>query len=204
MFVGLEALLGPLVPYLIAALGALVGLGGIYLKGRAAGKDVERQAQRQARDETQARLDAARRQDAAVDRRTAEEIDRLRPSSPCPSNPHPPPGQERPGSTFTFGWLLAILLPLALTACATVGPVAPVAIDIPAAPLLADCPAAPHPAGRVEERAGQRVVVLAVEDAAKIREYLQTSAACWQAREFQLRGWGEKLANRLRAVGGQP
>lgn len=192
---GLEALVGsavvPLLPYL---LGALAVLGGVfYLKttGRAEGKDAARREQQAARQAQQDRVDAARRDDAAIDRATAEAVRKAQ-------QPPPPDPPVQPGDVFKFVWIL-LLVPL-LAGCPKVPPASPVYVDVPPAPLLAPCPDAPHPAGTAEARQGTTVVVLALEDAQRIRDYLRAAPGCWAAREAQLRGHLEKLERRLRAV----
>lgn len=192
---GFDAVLGFLTPFLPYILGAAALIGayfGIKAKGKAEGRDLERQAQQQAKDETQARLDTARGQDAAIDQQTAEAVGKVQPP---PTPPEPPP---KAGDPFQFCWLL-LLLPL-LAGCATVPPVPPVAIDIPAAPLLQACPEAPHPRGTVEIRGEQSIVALQIEDAKNIQVYLRTAPPCYQTRELLLRAWAEKLVNRLKAV----
>jgi hypothetical protein len=196
---GLEALLGGLAAKLALLAAAVAAVVATYLGIRRQGAEQARQEARQEAQEqraaTQARVDDARRQDAAVDDATRQEVEAIQEATPPPPDPKP----VKPGDVFKFGFILALLL----AGCArTPTAVAPVYLDIPPAPQLVACPDAPHPDGIAEERGGQVVIVLELADAQRIREYLRTAPGCWQTREALLRGWAEKLANRIRAVSG--
>lgn len=184
-------LLRPIVKYggaLLALLGVVLG---IFLKGRASGKDAVRREVEAEKQALQERVDGARRSDAEVDRRTAAKVAEALKTPP----PAPP---ASPGSGYQFLWPLLLALPLLLAACAHVAPPAAVFVDVPALGALPDCPPAPHPKAKKDEKAG--VVILTVAQADAIRDYLARAPGCWAAREAILRGHIEKLENRIRAV----
>jgi hypothetical protein len=85
--------------------------------------------------------------------------------------------------------------------------ISPVALHIPEDPVLRDCPEQPVVEGRTRGRdpqgEGYEYVVIKIEDAVKLRDWIKDYRKCSEANQVILKGHVEKLKNRLRAVGGQ-
>jgi hypothetical protein len=99
-------------------------------------------------------------------------------------------------SSLKSSLVLAILLSLSSSGCA-LWPVAtkPI-VAVPAAPALTECPALPDVEGDVKDN----TVVLPLNKAVELQQWIHQYIACTQANSVLLQGYIEKLQNRLKAV----
>lgn len=108
---------------------------------------------------------------------------------------------------LSLRWIIrAILLAIALSSslsCAPLTLLKQPALVLPARPTLVECPKSSGVEGTVRRSPGGLTeVVLTIEEAKRLREFLTSLQSCGATNEILLRGHIEKLENRLKALSG--
>ena len=99
------------------------------------------------------------------------------------------------------------LLPLGIAivflsgGCALRNPLVTIPIEIPARPTLQVCPELPDIKGRIVDLEDTKTLLLTLEDAFRLRDFIHTYMTCAESNEVELLGHIEKLENRLKAYG---
>lgn len=94
---------------------------------------------------------------------------------------------------------LAIFSAFSWVGCAPIASL-PVEFTIPSRPVLETCPADPGVQGVVTEK---RTVEMSVQDAIKLKLYIQGLLVCEKVNRILTDGHIDKLENRLRVFGGK-
>ena len=91
--------------------------------------------------------------------------------------------------------LLTILAALSFSGCSLIWP-ARVLVEIPPRPALEVCADKPDVEGEVRDGS----VILALDDAVRLRDWINAYTICARSNEARLSGHIEKLENRLKAL----